>query len=398
MTGFASRTSFYAPAAPTGSATPLIETLVGELDIAPSLYAKAADRHKSLGEWFCRSGSSLAQFGPHVHSQGSFRYGTVIKPIVEDARYDLDQVVVLRNLRPHQLSQADLKARLGKELAAYASAYGMQPPEEKHRCWRLNYRDEVPFHLDSVPSVPATPEVVASLRHEGVDEPWALRAVAITDDRHPQYTVVGGHWLTSNPRGFARWFEAQAARGLSGPLTKGMRASVEDVPTYEWRTPLQRVIQILKRHRDVMFRAEPELAPISMIITNLAARAYAGEQDLTDALIGVVERMDQYVRPTPPRVPNPTHPQEDYADKWRLKPILEPNFNGWLAQVRADVRNLAQARLSTDLIDKRFAIRLSEDQERTLGQCLPSLFPAPAIAKPSTQRIDNAPRPWGTAQ
>ena len=29
-------------------------------------------------------------------------------------------------------------------------------------------------------------------------------------------------------------------------------AKVDDVPPYEWKTPLQRSIQIMKRHRDVM--------------------------------------------------------------------------------------------------------------------------------------------------
>ena len=88
-------------------------------------------------------------------------------------------------------------------------------------------------------------------------------------------------------------------------------ASVEDVPPYEWKTPLQRSIQVLKRHRDVMFRDNPLVGPISIIITNLAAHAYAGETDLGSALTNTVERMPQYVNPTRPRVPNPANPAED---------------------------------------------------------------------------------------
>lgn len=384
---------------PSGG-TPLWETLADELDISQSLYRKAADRHTSVGEWLCRPGSSLASFGPTVHPQGSFRLGLVIKPIFADASYDLDQVVVLRRLHPQALSQADLKALFGAELAAYAHAYRMQSPEEKHRCWRLNYRDEVAFHLDAVPSVPATGEEVQRLRREGVHEPWAARAVAITDDRHPLYHLVGADWPTSNPRGFARWFEAQAARARSRVVTRGAQASVEDVPAYEWRTPLQRAIQLLKRHRDVMFRDTPALAPISMIITNLATCAYEGEQDLGAALSGIVERMGHYVRPVAPRVPNPTHPAEDYADKWRLKAASEFNFRLWLEQVRADVRYFAEAPLNADRVERGFGIELTEEQQRRLGSRSPARSAAatgaPAVVIPSAtpSRIDTAPRPW----
>lgn len=376
---------------PMSHSTRLWTTLSDELDIAPSLYEKASDRHTSLGEWLCRPGSSLALYEPSVRPQGSFRFGTVIKPLVEGATYDLDHVVTLRRLSTQELSQAELKGRLGDELAAYARAHGMQALDEKHRCWRLKYRDEVAFHLDSLPSVPASEADLIQLRRLGVDERWALRAVAITDDRHPQYGVVGAQWLTSNPSGFARWFEARAALGRAASTTRSAQASVEDVPPYGWRSPLQRAVQILKRHRDVLFRAAPALAPISMIITNLAAHAYEGEQDLGEALVGIVERMGQHVQASAPRVPNPTHPAEDYADKWRLQPALEDNFWRWVEQVRADVRYFSQQALSPDMVQKRFAVSLSEEQQRRLT----TRAAASAVVVPAaTPRIESAPRPW----
>jgi hypothetical protein len=79
-------------------------------------------------------------------------------------------------------------------------------------------------------------------------------------------------------------------------------ASIETVPPYEWKTPLQRSVQLLKRHRDVMFRDNPSVGPISMIITNLAAHAYAGEPDILSALTNIVDKMPQFVRPNWPRV------------------------------------------------------------------------------------------------
>lgn len=43
---------------------------------------------------------------------------------------------------------------------------------------------------------------------------------------------------------------------------------------------LQRIVQILKRHRDIMFNGDED-KPISIIITTLASRAYRGETNLS---------------------------------------------------------------------------------------------------------------------
>ena len=60
-----------------------------------------------------------------------------------------------------------------------------------------------------------------------------------------------------------------------------------------------------------------------MILTNLAGQAYQGEADVYDAVRGILARMLNYVRAERPRVPNPAHPDEDYADKWSKDPRLE---------------------------------------------------------------------------
>lgn len=48
-----------------------LEALVELLDIPPSSYGLATQRYLSLGEWFQRDGSALAEFGPAVYPQGS---------------------------------------------------------------------------------------------------------------------------------------------------------------------------------------------------------------------------------------------------------------------------------------------------------------------------------------
>jgi hypothetical protein len=375
----------------------VLDSVVDSLDIPESYYQRASDRHHSIADWLCRPASKLAKYSPHVTPQGSFRYGTVVRPIHHEAEYDLDNVVTLQ-MQKTDKTQSELKLLFGEELKAYASAHGMSSPlEEKPRCWRLHYADEVSFHLDSLPCVAEEPAVVQAIISQGVPFELAKRAVAITDQRHPNYQLLSRDWLISNPRGFARWFE-ERTRVFAQPRLRAlveMRkfASVEDVPPYEWKTPLQRSIQLLKRHRDVMFRETPELAPISMIITNLATHAYSGEDDIYEAVTGIVARMRNFISPVYPRVPNPTAPSEDYADKWSKNPLLEQNFLLWHSQVQQDLARFHT--LTRDGMDReirgRFDVQLTRDQ---LSHISNPLSPISAAVAP-TVFVPSAPKPWG---
>ncbi len=91
------------------------------------------------------------------------------------------------------------------------------------------------------------------------------RGVSVRVVTHPQYSSRQQDWPRSNPKGYGVWFEGRmvsAARSRRFQLVEErLNASVDEVPAYDWKTPLQRVVQILKRHRDVMFATAPDLKP-----------------------------------------------------------------------------------------------------------------------------------------
>ena len=152
----------------TATTTALLETIVEHLDIPRSYYEKAVARHKSLGEWLCRPDSSLATFKPHISAQGSFGYGTVVRPLVSTDEYDLDNVATL-TMPKRAMTQRQLKELYGAEIKAYATSNSMLAPvEEKNRCWCLPYADEVSFHLDTLPCIPEDARVVLALTSHGV--------------------------------------------------------------------------------------------------------------------------------------------------------------------------------------------------------------------------------------
>src|SRR5688500_1581277 len=256
---------------PDADLTRLAELVIDHIDIPESYYRKAAARHRSVGDWLCRPESGVSRFEPEVSSQGSFRYGTVVMPVVTPWEYDLDNVTRV-NIAKTDKTQLEVKRLYGEEIRKYAMANGIVAPvEEKNRCWRLKYADDVSFHLDTLPCVSEEAAIIEMIVARGAPRDLAALAIAITDRRHPQYDSITHLWPSSNPQGFAKYFETRALSGAgvrrNQLLQEGLYSSVEDIPPYEWKTPLQRSIQMLKRHRDVMFREEASRAPMSMIIT-----------------------------------------------------------------------------------------------------------------------------------
>src|SRR4051812_9019860 len=108
---------------PPNDVSRLLSLIVENISIPESLYLKAADRHLSLAAWLQRKDSVLAIYDPDIRPQGSFRYGTVNRPLDPDDVYDLDNVCVLKKLGKTVLTQHQLKELYGTEVKGYARAH-----------------------------------------------------------------------------------------------------------------------------------------------------------------------------------------------------------------------------------------------------------------------------------
>ncbi len=386
----------------------LIQAIAGSLDVPDSAYEDAANRYADIQNWLSDSKkSTVADYSPAISPQGSFRLGTVVRPWKRDD-YDLDLTCNLtEGLEKSGITQKSLKAMLGRDLENYRQERRITDPlEEKHRCWRLYYQGDLDFHLDAVPSIPEEEKMRLELRNRmigfGHDSELADRvtqlAIAITDNRHPRYDSLTTDWLISNPEGYALWFEYQMRQAhdfLAQRVRTERVESLDDLPSYKWRTPLQRCVQILKRHRDIMFEHDQDGKPISIIITTLAAQAYEGEDSVETALPGIIQRMRDYVRESSPRIPNPVNPKEDFADKWGTPEGkahgLERKFWAWLSQIEADLE------LVTESSDRAF---VSEQASTKFGISLEHETLASILGttsqqwEPKNHQISTPARPW----
>jgi Adenylyl/Guanylyl and SMODS C-terminal sensor domain/Second Messenger Oligonucleotide or Dinucleotide Synthetase domain len=331
---------------PTGPAAQYLERLARELDVPLSRYEEAARRYDSLGRWLCRDDSTLKDLSPDVYVQGSFRLGTPIRPVNDDEHYDIDLVCELAASKT-ATTQQQLKEMLGHEMRLYAQAHNMQEVSEGRRCWTLEYAEGAQFHLDALPALPDGERKRQLLVEANLNADWASTAIAITDNEHLRYWLVSEQWPHSNPLGYTNWFRSRmetSYRQIREALALEAKASVEDIPSYAVKTPLQQAVQILKRHRDIMFAGDPEHKPISVIITTLTGLSYQGERSVVDALAGILKRMGSHIKYDSQgvaHIPNPTDPQENFADRWRSATEKRANFFKWLRKAQEDFGNVA---------------------------------------------------------
>lgn len=386
----------------------VIDDLVEAIEIPEPARRKAEARYKDLGEWFCRDDAHCAGFDPHIYPQGSFRLGTVVRA----DEYDLDFGCRLREgITKATHTQEQLKQLVRRDLEEYRRARNIdQRLDEKTRCWRLKYKDELAFHMDGVPSIPEDqPQRVimeSRMITAGVD-PLVARSVAhhagaITDNRMPNYKQIDPRWRVSNSEGYAKWFESRmklASRLVEERAIQAKAGTVDELPAAVWNSPLQRSVQILKCHRDRMFEDAPDSKPISIIITTLSAEANRGERDVADALDGILSRMGDCVRSGRPRVPNPVNPVEDFADKWydlEYRHLdLERNFWNWLRQARIDFSNITNSRDPAFLTEQaRLKYGVSLDEQLLAARLGLSTGPAIITRPKSHQIIETPAQPW----
>lgn len=316
----------------------VLSNLADELDVPPSKYAEAKAHYDAVAAWLGENGSELAPYAPTIYPQGSFAIGTAVRPVGADD-YDVDAVCLL-TIGAALTDPKNLKGMVGARLLHPASRYKhmIDPPTGGRRCWTIKYADASKFHLDVLPAIPDGWEWLVLL---GVPQELAQHAIRITDRTTWDQP---GHWPRSNPRGYTEWFKSRMAFRLDEAkrlLAVEKRADVTGIEDYEVRTPLQRLIQILKRHRDVRYNGDDD-KPVSIIITTLAAAAYDNEADTADALLSVVPRMRGLV--TQERggwvIRNPVNPRENFADKWAEKPRKAELFFEWLNAVEREHRAL----------------------------------------------------------
>lgn len=321
------------------------ERLSDNIDLTKTQQETAVARYEVVGKWLASEESPLAKFNPRILPQGSFRTGTTVRPANDECEFDVDLTCILEGSLP--AIQKALKELVGARLNKHCERYELKITEHR-RCWRIHYKETsgFSFHLDIVPAMQDQYEWVTA---QNVSKRYAEHAIVITDVKHADYERASMRLPQSNTEGYSRWFidmmkynADKIDRTFSKGIVNLLKEHVEEMPYFKERTPLQRAIQLMKRHRDIKF-GDHDDKPVSIIISTLAAHAYREAMDALepqsfyDVLVRIVELMPTYIarRGNVSWVPNPVNPLENFADKWQEKPAKEKIFREWLAEFRA---------------------------------------------------------------
>ena len=348
-----------------------ILSIIESLDISPTMYKNAEEKYHTLASFLENCGIEA-----DIYPQGSFALGTVVRPVAKDpdAAYDLDFICQLRKTKD-EIAPSELRIIIEEALESSERYSGKLKIFEE--CFTIEYADidGVSFTIDIVPAADETAVRKQELREKSRRPDLIDTAVAI-----PRHNGDRNYsWITNNPRGFRSWFEEinrpfleydQANRRMR--LFKANRqifASVDDIPDGIDRSAMQRVVQLLKYHRDVYFMKlqredRDELKPISVIVNTLVAEIsksanpngsvfellhyvlhelsiYAYRQKLKNnefnrefgerSVITKSEENGEWI------IQNPADPDDNLADKWNENPMISQYFFQWIGTCTKDL-------------------------------------------------------------
>ena len=90
-----------------------LESLADVLDITSTQFEQAKTSYEAVGAWLSRDASPISKYNPIIYPQGSFRIGTVIKPIADEDNFDVDVICLLKKL-PYRQQIRKLLFNFGK--------------------------------------------------------------------------------------------------------------------------------------------------------------------------------------------------------------------------------------------------------------------------------------------
>lgn len=318
----------------------LLSQIIETLDLTKTQYANIESAYSGVGNYLSDGDDPLLKEAV-IYPQGSVRLNTTVKPKNEE-EYDIDLICYL----PHatETDYTGVITAIRQRLESHSTYKALL--SDLPRGFRINYAGD--YHLDITPG----------RNYQHYNERLG----------HPLWVVDSKtDWKESNPRGYAEWFDESASKQpvrialLTDTASRVGTEALLPLPDHTDKKLLNRIVQILKRHRDEwVFELDEDTQrckPISVILTTLACHAYnqiiaeqrAYDNDL-DVLLDVLELMPNFIQVNNGEVlvGNPHMPEENFAEKWNRQEDGEGQkrsdaFQQWHAAAEDTFNMLAES-------------------------------------------------------
>lgn len=240
----------------------LLADVAIRIQLSPTAYGQAVQRHESIKAWIERADSPLSGLVELFYPQGSMATRSTIASKLRTDEFDIDIVAALSI--DADTAPGDVLGRLYRAIKGEAGSRYYEMTKRRTRCVTVHYADGM--HLDVTPMVrrPATPERESWLFHhrEGTARDESDRLIA-------------------NPYGFAEWFNENTpldytfvqqyeARSLDYERMMILAGSTEDDPVPPQESPGRKskaaiTLQLMKRWRNVQYDRRPGRRPPSIL-------------------------------------------------------------------------------------------------------------------------------------
>lgn len=293
--------------------------IAAEIEISEAQADKAKESYEAVGKFL---NNNIKQYDVKIFPQGSFRLGTVIKPISDKDEYDIDLVVTIDN---KFTNAKELKNIVGDVLKG-SDRYS-EKIEEGKRCWTIEYAESANYHMDILPTMRS-------------DTYFRNKELIMThkEDENSNY-----EFRQTNPEAYYEWFAKrmeEEKKKLTEEYAIRNKMEIVEVPEYKIKTTLQIAIELLKRYRDIKFKETPDIKPISIILTTLMARIYTGKENVYELIEKFSKEYILYLEKDENGnvlIKNPVNENENFADKWPNNPERKEAFFRFMNELKEDL-------------------------------------------------------------
>lgn len=292
----------------------LLVDIAVRVQLPPGLHKTARERGESVCKHMERQGSPLKDRVRCFYPQGSMRIDATISTRGTDEEYDLDYVAEL-DVHP-EASPGDVLDLVYLSLVDYPT---LKPVKRQTRCVTVFFADGM--HVDVTPSslLPHPAQRESHIFHANPDKP-------AHEQRHVPMNAFGfGDWYNLRTPIEKRFADAvnRRIREAAG-LDVRADAQFDEVPD---QVPLivksvtTVALQLLKRHRNVVYAGYDGRIPPSVMLSCIAGHVATPGATLSDMLIRLARAVARMIQAASARrekvsVVNPVYDRDCFTDRW----------------------------------------------------------------------------------
>ncbi len=291
-----------------------------QIEISETQYEKAKSSYEAVGNYLINN----MEYDAKVFAQGSFKLGTVIKPISDRDEYDIDLVALI----DHKFIDAKQLKNFVGDILKNSERYSEKIKEGK-RCWTIDYAEDASYHIDILPTMKSIT--------------YARDNKIIMTNKNLK--EMNYEFMETNPEAYYNWFikrMQEERKKLYEEYAINNKVNIEEIPEYKIKTKLQIAIEIVKRYRDIKFKDMIEIKPISIILTTIMAEVYTGNESVYELIKKFSEEYMTHIEKDKNGnfiIRNPVNIEENFADKWQIHPERKKAFFEFMRDLKKEIIN-----------------------------------------------------------